>query len=82
MARRLTDTYFVKYTMEISGVRKNNVEIKKEIDGEGIFVISEYDVYVTEAIKKSLNLQLRSEYCHYDYSPFVSNLIIKDIRPL
>ena len=33
-------------------------------------------------IEKALNMSLRAEYHHYDYVPYVSNLSIKEIRPL
>lgn len=83
MVRRLTDTYFVEYTMEISGLRVNGVEqISEKRDGRGIFVISEHDLSIIIGIKRILNLQLIAEYNLYDEAPHVSDLTIIDIRPL
>ena len=83
MARRLTDTYFVEYTMEISGILVNGKEQSRvKRNGKGLFVISENDLSIIIGIKKILNLQLVAEYNFYDTPPSVSDLTIIDIRPL
>lgn len=83
MARRLTDTYFVEYTMEISGGFVNGREqVRVKRYGKGLFVISENDESIIIGIKNILNLQLIAEYNFYDKVPRVSDLTIIDIRPL
>lgn len=81
MERRLTDTYFVKYSMVVAGIRTNGVEKDVERNGSGVFVIDEYDSIIY-GIKKILDMELRAEYRFYDTTPYVSKLSIKEIRPL
>lgn len=82
MARRLTDTYFVKYSMVVAGIRTNGVEKDVERNGSGVFVLSECEVYVLSGIRKLLDLELQGEYNQYDRLPYVKSLTIIDIRPL
>lgn len=82
MARILTDTYFVKYSMVVAGIRTNGVEKDVERNGSGVFVISEYSVSVTSEIHKILELELKGEYPYYDIPPYIKSLTIIDIRPL
>ncbi len=82
MARRLTDTYFVKYSMVVAGIRTNGVEKDVERNGSGVFVISEYYVSVVSGIHKILDTELKAEYQHYDILPYIRSLTIIDIRPL
>ena len=61
MARRLTDPYFVEYSMVVAGIRTNGVEKDVERNGSGVFVISEYDVSVVSGIHKLLDIELKAE---------------------
>lgn len=81
MARRLTDTYFVRYSITIAGIRTDGVEKDVNRDGVGIFVIDEYDSIIS-GIEKILDMGLRAEYRFYDITPYVSKLSIKEITPL
>lgn len=81
MARRLTDTYFVRYSMTINGIRTDGVKKDVNRDGVGVFVIDEYDSIISGIIK-ILDMELRAEYHFYDTVPYISNLSIKEIRPL
>lgn len=82
MIRRLTDTYFVKYSMVVAGIRTNGVEKDVERNGSGVFGISEYNINVVAGIRKLLEEELKAEYQYYDTAPYVKSLTIIDIRPL
>lgn len=82
MIRRLTDTYFVKYSMVVAGIRTNGVEKDVERNGSGVFGISEYNVSIVSGIRKLLESELEVEYQHYDTLPYIRSLTIIDIRPL
>lgn len=81
MARRLTDTYFVRYSIKIAGISTNGVEKDVNRDGAGVFEIDDNDSIIY-GIEKTLNMSLRAAYHFYDYAPHVSNLSIKEIIPL
>ena len=82
MVRRLTDTYFVKYSMVVAGIRTNGVEIDVNRNGSGVFGISEFELSVVSGIRKLLDGELRVEYQYYDTPPYVKSLTIIDITPL
>ena len=81
MARRLTDTYFVRYSIKITGIRTNGVEKDVMIDGTGVFEIREYDSIIY-GITNTLNKELQEAYPLYHIKPYVSKLSIKEITPL
>lgn len=81
MARRLTDTYFVRYSITITGIRTNGVEKDVNRDGAGVFEIDQYESIIF-GTRKVLDMELRAEYRFYDYVPYISKLSIKEITPL
>lgn len=84
MARRLTDTYFVKYSMETVRMRMNSEDGKDDVvesNGSGIFIIDENES-IGSAINRNLTESLRAQYYHSDILPYIKSLTIIEITPL
>lgn len=84
MARRLTDTYFVKYSMVVVRMHINSEDREDEVvesNGSGIFIIDQYES-VSSSIQKSLEASLRAQYYHSDILPYIRSLTYTEITPL
>lgn len=84
MVRRLTDTYFVKYSMEVVRMHMNNEYREDNVvksNGSGIFIIDQYE-NISSSIQRHLGESLRAKYYHSDILPYIRSITIIDIRPL
>ena len=76
MARRLTDTYFVKYEFSIK--LENNSQRLSTKKSMGVFVIPERE-NITEFVKSSIEVSLQHTYGD-DYR--IADFLITEITPL
>lgn len=81
MARRLTEIYFVRFSIKVKYYQEDLETIIEEKDGSGIFEIKETESIIC-SIRQSITNELRMKECYSKRIPYITEITIKNITPL